>query len=112
MKATVKISVQSYRTLWEKAVTQSMKEMECVCKTETVRSGFLNWKKTYVNTPFTDIDKYWDYMRCVWPWNEIDGFKTVSDWNNRSNGNITMSVKLLAATINRAKRWDEENKDD
>lgn len=108
-QATAKISFKAYYVLWEKAVKQSMKEMEYVHHTDVVRKGFLGLKKTYVKTPWTVFDSYWRYMSVVYPWNEIDGFKTVADWNNRSDASINLSLKLLACTINRAKRWDEEN---
>lgn len=107
-QATAKISFKAYYILWEKAVKQSMKEMEFVCHTDVVRTGFLGLKKTYVKTPWTGFDSYWWYMSTYYPWNEIQGFKTVAEWNER-DGSINLSLKLLACTINRAKRWEEEN---
>lgn len=108
-QAKAKVSFKSYSVLWEKAVKQSMKEMECVSHRELVKTSFFGFKKVYVNKPFTDFNEYWKYMSVVYPWNEIKGFKTVSEWNNRSEANIEISLYLLACTINRAKRWDAEN---
>lgn len=112
-QATAKISFKAYYVLWEKAVKQSMKEMEYVHHTDVVRKGFLGLKKTYVKTPRTEFDSYWRHMSTYYPWNEIQGFKTVSEWNSRSDSDLgstlDLSLKLLACTINRAKRWDEEN---
>jgi len=107
--AKVKVSFNTYYTLWEKAVKQSMKEMECVSRRELAKTSFFGFKKTYTDKPFTDFNEYWKYMSRVYPWNEIVGFKTVAEWNNRSTANIEVSLYLLTCTINRAKRWDAEN---
>lgn len=109
MKATTEIQWNELRTLWEKAVTQSRLDNEYASRMIPIDKPW--WKvfsKTkYLYPPIETDEEYWThYMRTFYPWNELDGFKSVKDYSNYQM--IKISVKLLAALVNRADKYDKE----
>lgn len=106
MKATTKITCGELRPLWVKAVTYSRLNREYACKHEPLDKPWWRfWKTEYDDIPIETDAEYWNYLRDFYPWNEIDGFSSIS--NYQSERVITISVKLFAAIVNRAKNWDE-----
>ncbi len=107
MKATTKITCKELRELWEKAVTYSRLEKEYASRWLKVDKPWWKvWEKTQHTSPPIETDgEYWDYMRGFYPWNEIDGFSSISKYQD--DRVLTISVKLLAAVVNRAKKYDQ-----
>lgn len=106
MKATTKITCGELRPLWVKAVTYSRTSSEYAWKSEPIDKPWWKfWKTDYTESPIVTDAEYWDhYMRNFYPWNEIDGFSSISEY--QSDRVITISVKLFAAIVNRANKYD------
>ena len=109
-KATVKVNISNYVKYWEKAVKQSMKQMDYAWQSIPLDVPWWKiWERKYAEYPMTDTQEYWSTMQTFSPWNEIKGIDFLSKTNINNSAQIVMSVELYALTRQLAEKYDEEN---
>lgn len=112
-KATVKVLVSEYVKYWEKAVKQSMKQMEYACFCDKIDKPWWKvWEQSYVDSPMTDTDEYWSVMQGFYPWTEIKGIDFLSKSKVNSSAQVVMSVELYTLTRKLAEQYDRENENE